>query len=116
MSSDWRTEGTDPDARFSLANERTFLAWIRTSLALLAGAVGIAQFATDLGPAWARRAVGGLLAVVGFAMAATAYRRWRNNEIAMRVGQPLPMTAALLIVAAAMSLVALAVVLLVVLG
>jgi putative membrane protein len=116
MSGDWRTKGADPDARFSLANERTFLAWIRTSLALLAGAVGVAQFATDLGPAWARRVVGGMLAVAGFAMAATAYRRWRNNEVAMRLGLPLPMTSALLIVAAAMSFVALSVVLLVVLG
>lgn len=31
----WRREGRDPDYRFSLANERTFLAWIRTALALL---------------------------------------------------------------------------------
>ena len=41
----WRTEGHEPDVRFSLANERTFLAWIRTALALLAGGVALEQFA-----------------------------------------------------------------------
>jgi putative membrane protein len=35
----WYDEGVDPDRRYSLANERTFLAWIRTSLALVADAI-----------------------------------------------------------------------------
>jgi putative membrane protein len=39
----WRHEGTEPDYRFTLANERTFLAWIRTALALLAGGVLLHQ-------------------------------------------------------------------------
>ena len=34
-------EGTDPDPRFTLANERTFLAWIRTSIAFMAAGVAI---------------------------------------------------------------------------
>ena len=46
----WWQRGARPDYRFSLANERTFLAWIRTALALIAGAVGIDQFASHLGP------------------------------------------------------------------
>lgn len=46
----WRREGRDPDYRFSLANERTFLAWIRSALALLAGGVILEQLATRLGP------------------------------------------------------------------
>lgn len=57
----WRREGCEPDYRFSLANERTFLAWIRTSIALLASGVVLEQFATRIGPpgiavalAWAR--------------------------------------------------------------
>ena len=36
--------GTDPDPRFTLANERTFLAWNRTALALIAGGLAVAQF------------------------------------------------------------------------
>ncbi|HEY5846809.1 MAG TPA: DUF202 domain-containing protein, partial [Microlunatus sp.] len=41
--------GSEPDARFSLANERTFLAWIRTSLGFLAGGAGIAAVSTIVG-------------------------------------------------------------------
>ena len=33
--------GREPDPRFTLANERTFLAWIRTALGLLAGGIGV---------------------------------------------------------------------------
>ncbi|EFL27732.1 putative integral membrane protein [Streptomyces himastatinicus ATCC 53653] len=44
----WHEEGEEPDYRFSLANERTFLAWIRTGLVLLAGAVAVAQFVQPL--------------------------------------------------------------------
>ena len=46
----WRQQGKEPDYRFSLANERTFLAWIRTALALLAGGVLLDQFSTKLSP------------------------------------------------------------------
>ncbi|MBM4509720.1 DUF202 domain-containing protein, partial [Rhodococcus hoagii] len=31
--------GEDPDPRFTLANERTYLAWVRTGLGLIAAAV-----------------------------------------------------------------------------
>ncbi|WP_143342795.1 YidH family protein, partial [Crossiella equi] len=33
--------GEEPDPRFTLANERTFLAWIRTSLGLMAAGVAV---------------------------------------------------------------------------
>lgn len=45
----WRLEGEDPDYRFSLANERTFLAWMRTALAILAAGVLLDQFSVKLG-------------------------------------------------------------------
>lgn len=41
----WQDSGKDPDYRFSLANERTFPAWIRTALAILAGALLLHQLA-----------------------------------------------------------------------
>ncbi|GAM70385.1 inner membrane protein [Vibrio sp. JCM 19236] len=44
----WRQTGEAPDYRFSLANERTYLAWIRTALALLAGAIAVDQLTPDL--------------------------------------------------------------------
>ncbi|MGF0239050.1 YidH family protein [Rhodococcus sp. IEGM1300] len=95
----WRQQGQEPDYRFSLANERTFLAWIRTALGLLAGGVVLDQFATTLGPPMV---VAGLAIVFGLlaAMLCTlAYVRWRANEIAMRHAQNLPNTIAIPLIA-----------------
>lgn len=86
----WQREGQAPDYRFSLANERTFLAWIRTALALLAGGVVLDQFASTLHPRWAVVGVATFIAAWSGLLCALAYRRWRDNEIAMRHGQPLP--------------------------
>lgn len=86
----WRREGTDPDYRFTLANERTFLAWIRTALAILAGGVLLHQFATGLGPAIAVAALAVVLALAAAVLSVGAYTRWRANEIAMRHGRALP--------------------------
>ena len=85
----WRHEGTEPDYRFTLANERTFLAWIRTALALLAGGVLLHQFATELGPR-RRHVLSVGLGVVAAVLSAVSYTRWRANEIAIRQGRPLP--------------------------
>lgn len=98
----WWQEGTEPDYRFSLANERTFLAWIRTALALLAGGVLLEQFSTRLGPHWLVAALAIALGVLAAALCALAYLRWRANEIAMRHARPLPGTPALALISAAM--------------
>ena len=87
----WQMQGKEPDYRFTLANERTFLAWIRTSLALLAGGVLLDQ----LGPAYPRALVlltSLTLVLVAAFFSVTAYLRWRANEIAMRNDQALPHT------------------------
>ncbi|MCI4177768.1 DUF202 domain-containing protein, partial [Dickeya dianthicola] len=65
----WQQQGTTPDYRFSLANERTFLAWIRTALAFLAGAVAIDQFAPTLAPPAVR---GGIAVFLSLAAALLA--------------------------------------------
>jgi putative membrane protein len=85
-----RDVGTDPDYRFSLANERTFLAWIRTSLALLAGGIAVVQLAPDLGPRPLRLAVGVALIVISGVIAGAAHHRWAGAERAMRLGATLP--------------------------
>lgn len=86
--------GTRPDPRFSLANERTFLAWVRTSLALLAG--GVALDAVDLdGPSSLQAPLAVALLVLGLVGAAVAWVRWAVTERAMRQHRPLPGTAAL---------------------
>lgn len=112
----WLDEGEDPDYRFSLANERTFLAWVRTSLALLAGAVGVAQILPPFAVRGARTALAALLAIAGLSVAASAYRRWAGNEQAMRHRQSLPHTTGLLALTAALCAIAVAVLTLVVLG
>ncbi|HTQ01634.1 MAG TPA: DUF202 domain-containing protein [Casimicrobiaceae bacterium] len=86
----WTREGKDPDYRFTLANERTFLAWIRTALAVLAGGVILDQFATRLAsPAVLVTVAVGLVALSAL-LCISAYLRWRGNEIAMRHGRGLP--------------------------
>ena len=101
----WWDEGEDPDYRFSLANERTFLAWIRTSLALLAGAVAVVQLVPKFSVPGARIALGIILAVTGLAVSATSYWRWANVERAMRTGQSMPYARMIVMVAGALTVV-----------
>ncbi|MEV2248622.1 DUF202 domain-containing protein [Streptomyces sp. NPDC049970] len=84
-----RDEGETPDYRFSLANERTFLAWIRTALALIGGGFAVDQFLPGL--AWGIRAglALGLLAA-GVLCALRAVSHWMRCERAMRRGEDLP--------------------------
>ena len=79
-----------PDYRFTLANERTLLAWLRTALALVAGGVAVATYAPDLGVPWGSAAVALALVLLGLGAALGGHRRWRANEAAMREGRPLP--------------------------
>jgi inner membrane protein YidH len=80
----WYEEGADPDRRYSLANERTFLAWIRTALGLVAGAVAVVQFAPPFSVPGARLVLGLALAVTGVATAGLGYTRWKASEVALR--------------------------------
>ncbi|MCE0538466.1 DUF202 domain-containing protein [Kineosporia rhizophila] len=84
------SEGKAPDPRFTLANERTFLAWIRTSLGLIAGGIGADAFLTDV-PDLERELISSLLLLMGGALGVAAYRRWWASERAMRAGEPLPL-------------------------
>jgi putative membrane protein len=79
-----------PDYRFTLANERTLLAWLRTGLALVAGGVAVATYAPDLGGRWGSAAAALALVVLGLVTGLAGYGRWRANETAIRAGAPLP--------------------------
>jgi putative membrane protein len=85
-----RATGTDPDPRFTFANERTFLAWIRTGLALVAAGVGLDAFGGTLGAGAVRKAVSVLLVLLGALASGAAFRRWLRGEQALRRGAPLP--------------------------
>ena len=82
--------GTEPDVRFSYANERTFLAWNRTSLALIAAGLAVVSFLPDFKWSWGARAIGVPLIALGAVLSVISYQRWEANERAMRFGLPLP--------------------------
>lgn len=80
--------GSEPDPRFSLANERTLLSWIRTSTGFAAGGGGVLLVRQLIGQ-WA------LLISVGafslsLAIVTGAVWRWARMERALRLERPLP--------------------------
>ena len=84
------TVGTKPDYRFSLANERTFLAWIRTALALVGGGLAVAAFLPAPRGSILREAISSALLLLGAAVALRAVNHWARAERAMRLDEPLP--------------------------
>jgi putative membrane protein len=110
-----RDEGDTPDYRFSLANERTFLAWIRTALALVGGGFAVDQFLPDL--RWGVR-VGMALALLaaGALCALRAVNHWVRCERAMRRGEDLPVSRFPALLSVAVGVVAVAMVLVVLFG
>ena len=78
----------EPDYRFSLANERTFLAWIRTSLGLLAA--GIAAHFLDAEDGTGRDVLALLAIGASLLCVVNGYLRWSHVQQAIRAGDPLP--------------------------
>ncbi len=91
----WRLKvlggGEEPDPRFTLANERTFLSWIRTSLALLAGGVAVEALTQELFEPQLRTLLSVLLLILGVALSAGAFLRWLQVERSLRRRSPLPL-------------------------
>jgi putative membrane protein len=84
-------DGTEPDARYTFANERTFLAWSRTSLALVIGGLAIAQLLPPFpGVPWGRHVIGTPLILLGCVISVTSYAEWKASQRALRHGKPLP--------------------------
>lgn len=83
---------TEVDYRFTLANERTFLAWMRTSLGLLAGGVAVHTLVEPFQLSGFRRALAMSCLLLAVIVASGAYLHWRRVGVAMRAGRPLPKT------------------------
>ncbi len=83
-------KGTEPDPRFTFANERTFLAWLRTALALVVAGVAVDVLADSADEGGGYRPLAVALVVLGMATSVTAFTRWMSNERAMRRQEPLP--------------------------
>lgn len=100
--------GSEPDPRFSLANERTFLAWIRTSLGFLAAGAGVAAVSQIVGHLSIElKLVSLLLLLCGLVCATGSFFRWIRSERAMRTGQPLPSSPAMPLLTGVLAAVAL---------
>lgn len=87
---DGSTKEKEPDARFTYANERTFLAWNRTALALIATGVAATQLLPEFHVDGGRRILGLPMIALGALVALTSFRHWKANQRAMRRGEPLP--------------------------
>jgi putative membrane protein len=96
------TAETGPDYRFSFANERTYLAWIRTSLALVAAGIAAAK-ALDFNHEFARWVVAGPPILAGALLAIEATARWHRYENAIRASNRLPVGHRVTLIAAALS-------------
>ncbi|MFE9249234.1 YidH family protein [Streptomyces sp. NPDC007088] len=108
-------EGETPDYRFSLANERTFLAWVRTALALIGGGFAVDQFLPGLRWAW-RAGLALALLACGVLCALRAVHHWVRCERAMRRGEDLPMTRFPVLLSLVVAAVAVAMVVIVLFG
>jgi putative membrane protein len=95
------------DYRFTLANERTFLAWMRTSLGLLAGGVAVHTLVQPFHVAGFRRAIVLCCLALALVLAVGAYGHWRRVGEAMRRGGPLPGTVLVPILSAGITAIAL---------
>ncbi|MFJ6835058.1 YidH family protein [Streptomyces sp. NPDC091209] len=110
-----RGEGRTPDYRFSLANERTFLAWLRTALALIGGGFAVDQFLPDLRWAW-RAGLSLALLAAGVLCALRAVNHWVRCERAMRRGEDLPVSRFPAVLSIVVAVVAVAMVVVVLVG
>lgn len=110
-----RDEGDTPDYRFSLANERTFLAWLRTALALIGGGFAVDQFLPDLGWGW-RIGLALALLAAGVLSSLRAVNHWVRCERAMRRNEDLPVSRFPTVLSLAVAVVALAMVVVVLFG
>jgi putative membrane protein len=94
-----------PDYRFSLANERTFLAWVRTAIALLAAGIAVVNLPHRFASSAGRHLLGVMLVVLGIFSAVGSFARWRASQIAIARGLPLPRSRSMLVLAGGVTLI-----------
>src|SRR3974390_3692561 len=106
----------DPDVRFTYANERTFLAWNRTALALIATGVAATQLLPEFHVSGGRQILGLPMIGLGALVAVTSFTHWRANQRAMALGRPLPRSPMPLVLSIGIGVVAVIAVVLAIVG
>jgi putative membrane protein len=79
-----------PDPRFSLANERTLLAWLRTALSFVVAGLAALSLGDRVRHARLLSVLGAFVCLVGALAAVTAYRRWKRVSEVLETGERLP--------------------------
>ncbi|WP_460756762.1 YidH family protein [Marinomonas epiphytica] len=85
----WYEEGVNPDYRFTLANERTFLAWMRTGLGFFISAISIDQLLIYMETESLLWGFPYCLLAISTLCIVSGYIRWKQNEKQMRNNAPL---------------------------
>jgi putative membrane protein len=116
MSDEPPVEDREPDVRFTYANERTFLAWNRTALALVATGVAATQLLPEFHVDGGRRILGLPLIGLGALVAITSFQHWKANQRAMEQGRPLPRSPMPMVLSVGIGVVAVIAVVLAVVG
>ena len=98
--------GEEPDPRFSYANERTFLAWNRTALALISVGLAVTNLLPPFNVPFGRRLIGLPLIALGAFISLASLREWTGNQRAMRLGEDLPVARLPLLVSVVIGIVA----------
>ena len=98
---------TEPDARFTFANERTFLAWHRTALALIVAGLAIVQFLPPFpGIPFGRHLLAVPLIILGGILSVASYLEWTRHQRALRRGEPVGVSVLPRVLAIAITLLA----------
>ena len=99
------------DARFTMASERTMLAWLRTALGLIAAGVAVLHLFDPFANSVARTTLGISLITIGACTAVVGTLRWHEVNRALHKGGPLPgpwpvwtLTALIVVIAIAFAL------------
>jgi putative membrane protein len=85
-----RQVNDEPDYRFTLANERTFLAWQRTALGLLAATVALLKFVPGSAVQGMQYILSTVLGILAIMSTGAGLFRWRQVDRAIRCSEQLP--------------------------
>ena len=87
--------GEEPDPRFSMANERTALAWVRTARAVVAAGIGLSTVTRLASLPRVLDVLAAVMCLLGGLLSVAAVLGWRRRELALRLDRPLPSPVAL---------------------